>query len=119
AKGARLAVPGVVDFSEVAAEAKGVAKVVLESMQDMLLRIALQIARDDYEDRRERQRQGIELAKARDKYRGRPADQAIHARIVALRGRGETIANTARLAGTSVTTVKRVWAAHCAQGHEN
>ncbi|UEQ17538.1 recombinase family protein (plasmid) [Xanthomonas phaseoli pv. manihotis] len=98
-KGARLAVPGVVDFSEVAAEAKGVAKVVLESMQDMLLRIALQIARDDYEDRRERQRQGIELAKARDKYRGRPADQAIHARIVALRGRGETIANTARLAG--------------------
>ncbi|WAW86375.1 recombinase family protein [Xanthomonas citri pv. malvacearum] len=72
AKGARLAVPGVVDFSEVAAEAKGVAKVVLESMQDMLLRIALQIARDDYEDRRERQRQGIELAKARDKYRGRP-----------------------------------------------
>ncbi|ASK98973.1 recombinase family protein [Xanthomonas citri] len=117
AKGARLAVPGVVDFSEVAAEAKGVAKVVLESMQDMLLRIALQIARDDYEDRRERQRQGIELAKARDKYRGRPADQAIHARIVALRGRGETIANTARLAGASVTTVKRVWAAHCAQGH--
>ncbi|MEP9615083.1 recombinase family protein [Xanthomonas euvesicatoria] len=116
AKGARLAVPGVIDFSEVAAEAKGVAKVVLESMQDMLLRIALQIARDDYEeDRRERQRQGIELAKARDKYRGRPADQAIHARIVALRGRGETIANTARLAGTSVTTVKRVWAAHQAQ----
>ncbi|MGX2055798.1 recombinase family protein [Xanthomonas axonopodis] len=121
AKGARLAVPGVVDFSEVAAEAKGVAKVVLESMQDMLLRIALQIARDDYEDRRERQRQrqGIELAKARDKYRGRPADQAIHARIVALRGRGETIANTARLAGASITTVKRVWAAHCAQGHGN
>jgi len=65
------------------AEAKGVAKVVLESMQDMLLRIALQIARDDYEDRRERQRQGIELAKARDKYRGRPADPAVHARIVA------------------------------------
>lgn len=29
----------------------------------MLLRLALQMARDDYEDRRERQRQGIELAK--------------------------------------------------------
>ncbi|NMI28773.1 resolvase, partial [Xanthomonas gardneri] len=26
---------------------------------------------------------------------------------------------TARLAGASVTTVKRVWAAHCAQGHGN
>lgn len=55
----------------------------------------------------------------RDKYRGRSADQAIHARIVALRGRGETIANTARLAGTSVTTVKRVWAAYCARSHGN
>ncbi|MCF8838419.1 resolvase [Xanthomonas campestris pv. campestris] len=52
------------------------------------------------------------------KYRGRPADPAVHARIVALRG-GETIAHTARLAGASVTTVKRVWAAHCAQGHGN
>ncbi|MFS8400854.1 resolvase [Xanthomonas campestris pv. campestris] len=47
------------------------------------------------------------------------AGPAVHARIVALRGRGETIANTARLAGASVTTVKRVWAAHCAQGHGN
>lgn len=34
ATGARLAVHGGVDFSEVAAEAKGVAKVVLQSMQD-------------------------------------------------------------------------------------
>ncbi|MBD1478173.1 resolvase [Xanthomonas citri pv. citri] len=59
----------------------------------------------------------MELAKAR-KVPWPPADQAIHARIVALRGRGETIANTARLAGASVTTVKRV-AAYCAQGHGN
>src|SRR5574340_1181044 len=63
AKGAKLAVPGVVDLSELAAEANGVAKIVLESVQDMLLKLALQIARDDYEDRRERQRQGVELAK--------------------------------------------------------
>lgn len=35
------------------------------------LRLALQMARDDYEDRRERQRQGIELAKEVGKYRGR------------------------------------------------
>ena len=119
AKGARIAVPGVVDFSEVAAEAKGVAKVVLESMQDMLLRIALQIARDDYEDRRERQRQGIDLAKARDKYRGRPGRSGhtcSHRRVARP---WETIVNTARLAGASVTTVKRVWAAHCAQGYGN
>lgn len=44
AQGARLAVPGVVDLSDLAAEAKGVAKVVLESIQDMLLKLALQMA---------------------------------------------------------------------------
>ncbi|QER96953.1 hypothetical protein FLG15_23065 (plasmid) [Xanthomonas phaseoli pv. dieffenbachiae] len=49
----------------------------------------------------------------------RPADMAVHARIVVLRDRGETIANTGRLAGASVTAVKRVWAAHCAQGYGN
>jgi DNA invertase Pin-like site-specific DNA recombinase len=47
-RGAKLAVPGIVDLSELAAETKGVARVVLESVQDMLLRVALQIARDDY-----------------------------------------------------------------------
>lgn len=110
AKGARLAVPGVVDLSELAAEAKGVAKVVLESVQDMLLRLALQIARDDYEDRRERQRQGVELAKKAGRYTGRRADEATHARIVALRSAGKSIAATAELAGCSQSQVKRVWA---------
>ena len=69
AKGARLAVPGVVDLSDLAAEAQGVAKVVLEAVQDLLLKLALQVARDDYEDRRERQRQGVELAKRAGKNR--------------------------------------------------
>lgn len=63
AKGAKLAVPGVADLSEIAAESKGAAKIVLESVQDMLLKLALQIAYDDYEDRRVHQRQGIELAR--------------------------------------------------------
>ena len=62
-KGARLAVPGIVDLTDLADQAEGVAKVVLESVQAMLLRLALQMARDDYQERRERQRQGIQLAK--------------------------------------------------------
>ncbi|TNV44335.1 resolvase, partial [Corallococcus exiguus] len=49
AKGARLAIPGVVDLSDLANEAEGVAKIVLEAMQSMLLRLALQMAREDYE----------------------------------------------------------------------
>jgi hypothetical protein len=52
AKGARLAVPGLVDLSDFAAEADGVAKIVLESVQELLLKLALQMARDDYETRR-------------------------------------------------------------------
>jgi hypothetical protein len=54
--------PGIIDLSLLAANAKGVARIALVSVQDMPLPLALQLARDDCEDRRERQRQGIELA---------------------------------------------------------
>lgn len=108
-KGARLAVPGVVDLSELAAGAEGTTRIVLEAVQAMLLRLALQIARDDYEARRERQQQGIELARSAGKYRGRREDVAMHDRIVALR-RSHSIAETARLAGCSASQVKRVMA---------
>lgn len=96
-KGARLAVPGIVDLSEISADAKSVAKAVLESVQDMLLRVALQMARDYYKDRRERQRQGIETAKRNGKYQGRRANKALHERVLALRVGEYSIAETARL----------------------
>ncbi|WP_257010761.1 hypothetical protein [Burkholderia ubonensis] len=41
-------------MSDLAADARGVSKVVLESVQDMLLKVVLPAARDDYEDWRER-----------------------------------------------------------------
>ena len=63
----------------------------LESVQELLLKLALQMARDDYETRRERQRQGVQLAKTAGKYVGRIADEATHQRIIALRGAGQTI----------------------------
>jgi DNA invertase Pin-like site-specific DNA recombinase len=115
AKGARLAVPGLVDLSELAAESRGTAKIVLESVQDLLLRLALQMAREDYEDRRERQRQGIELAKRAKRYTGRKADTKTHDRILALRGAGHSIMATAKLAGCSVSLVKLVWARRLVQ----
>ena len=115
AQGARLAVPGVVDLSDLAAEAQGVAKIVLESVQEMLLRLALQMARDDYEDRRERQRQGIELAKAAGKYRGRRANPKRRAQVIALRSSGHSITRTAELAGCSPSQVKRIWAEEVSQ----
>jgi len=112
AKGARLAVPGLVDLSDIAAATDGVTRIVLESLQALLLKLALQMARDDYETRRERQRQGVQLAKAANKYRGRLPDTATHARIVALRRAGQTIKRTAELAGCSQSQVKRICALH-------
>ncbi|KPB36874.1 recombinase family protein [Pseudomonas savastanoi] len=110
AKGARLAVPGIVDLSQLTEASRGVANVVLQGVQDMLLRVALQIARDDFEDRRERQRQGIDLAKGAGRYAGRKPDTKMHERVIALKSGGCSIAETARLAGVSVSQVKRVWA---------
>ena len=118
AKGAKLAIPGVVDLSDLAATAQGVAKIVLESVQELLLKLALQMAREDYEDRQERQRQGVELAKLAGKYVGRQADTAMHSRIVALRTGGNSIAKTAKLAGCSESQVKRIWSMRARESTE-
>jgi DNA invertase Pin-like site-specific DNA recombinase len=115
AKGARLAVPGLVDFSDIAPGADEVTRIVLEATQALLLKLALQMARDDYEIRRERQRQGVALARSAGKYAGRRADTATHECIVALRRTGLTIKRTAELAGCSLSQVKRIWALHQAQ----
>jgi DNA invertase Pin-like site-specific DNA recombinase len=109
-KGARLAVPGIVDLSDLVEESLGVARIVLEAVQDMLLRVALQTARDDYDTRRERQREGIELAKRAGRYTGRKPDLAHHRRIIGLRDAGMSIAKTAELANCSIAQVKRVTA---------
>jgi DNA invertase Pin-like site-specific DNA recombinase len=111
-KGAKLVVPGVVDLTEFADEADSIARIVLESVQELLLKLALQMARDDYETRRERQRQGVQLAKTAGKYAGRVADAATHQRIIALRGAGQSIKRTADMAGCSESQVKRIWANH-------
>ena len=113
-KGAKLAVPGLVDLSDLAAETDGVARIVLESVQELLLKLALQMARDDYETRRERQSQGVRLAKAAGKYAGRVPDTVAHQRIVAHRAAGRTIKQTAELTRCSLSQVKRIWAMHLA-----
>jgi DNA invertase Pin-like site-specific DNA recombinase len=112
AKGVRLAIPGLVDLTDLVDGTDGVTRIVLESVQGLLLRLALQMARDNYETRRDRQSQGVQLAKAQGKYQGRQPDQAVHLRIIALRSAGHGIHDTAALAGCSASQVKRVWALH-------
>lgn len=110
AKGALLCIPGLVDLSDLVANSEGITRIVIESVQQLLLKLALQMARDDYETHRERQIQGIRLAKAQGKYKGRKANQDIHHQIIALRKSGTTIQKTADITGCSISQVKRIWA---------
>lgn len=111
-RGAKLSIPGIVDLSELINAESGVAKVVLENVQDMLLKVALQLARDDYENRRRRQKEGIQVAKREGRYHGRIADKQLHKRIIEYRSRGTSIAETAKLNQCSVSLVKTVWSRH-------
>jgi DNA invertase Pin-like site-specific DNA recombinase len=80
----------------------------LGAINSMLVEMMAAIARKDYEQRRERQAQGIQKAKAAGKYQGRPVDDALHIRIKELLDAGLGIRATARHAKCSTTTVLRV-----------
>lgn len=80
----------------------------LSAINGMLVEMMAAIARKDYEQRRERQAQGIQKAKAAGKYQGRPVDRALHERIKELLEAGLGIRATARHANCSTTTVLRV-----------
>lgn len=101
--GARLSVPGLVDLSDLVAESDGVTKIVIESVQELLLKLALQIAREDYEVRKERQRQGIKLAKKQGKYNGCKPNTLAHEQIITLRQSSTSIARTAELTNCSIS----------------
>jgi len=109
AKGAKLAIPGLVDLSQFVESSDGIAQIILNAMQELLLKIALQSARDDYENRRERQRQGIRIARATGKYQGRKPDIKTHKQIIACRKSNRSITDTAKEVNCSTATVKTVW----------
>jgi DNA invertase Pin-like site-specific DNA recombinase len=80
----------------------------LGAINSMLVEMMAAIARKDYEQRRERQAQGIEKAKAAGKYQGRPVDEDLHKRVTELLSAGLGIRATARHANCSTTTVLRI-----------
>ncbi|WP_240184255.1 MULTISPECIES: recombinase family protein [unclassified Halomonas] len=79
----------------------------LDAVNAMLLDMLAAVARKDYDDRRRRQAEGIEKAKEKGAYRGRPVNEALHQRIRELREKGFSIRKTAELAGCGVSTVQR------------
>ncbi|WP_338506829.1 recombinase family protein [Pseudomonas poae] len=80
----------------------------LTAINDMLLDMLAAVARKDYEDRRRRQAQGIEKAKADGAYRGRATNEALHSHIAELLKEGKSIRKVADLLGCSTNTVQRV-----------
>ncbi len=80
----------------------------LGAINSMLVETMAAIARKDYEQRRGRQAQGIEKAKAAGKYQGRPVDADLHRRVKELLNAGLGIRATARHAACSTTTVLRI-----------
>lgn len=106
-KGAKLVVPGIVDLSDI--QADGMARIILDAVQEMLLKVAMQMARDDWETRAVRQAQGIAEGKRAGKYKGRPVDKRLHARVKALLSdKSLSVKSVAQLAGCSPTTVAKI-----------
>ena len=97
----------------------------LDALNRMMLDVLAAVARKDYEDRRKRQRQGIEKARGEGKYAGRKKDVALRQRIgemlEASRGSGSnfSIRDIAKMLGCSPTTVKAVKAELAASSTPN
>jgi DNA invertase Pin-like site-specific DNA recombinase len=89
-----------------------------EAINGMLLDMLAAIARKDYEDRRRRQFQGQERARAAGKYRGRPENVKRNKRIAAMLAAGTSYSAVQAATGCSRATVaklaKRVRAASVA-----
>ncbi|WP_447046157.1 recombinase family protein [Vreelandella sp. H-I2] len=79
----------------------------LDAVNSMLMDMLAAVARKDYDDRRRRQAEGIEKAKAEGVYKGRPVNEALHLRILELRGHGLSVRKTAEIVGCGVSTVQR------------
>ncbi|EHK2924912.1 recombinase family protein, partial [Vibrio parahaemolyticus] len=81
----------------------------MKAINSMMMDMLAAIARKDYQDRRRRQAEGIEKAKAEGKYKGRQPDLALHEKIYQLRVVNKlSISDTAKLANVSGRTVIRV-----------
>lgn len=80
----------------------------LGAINSMLVEMMAAIARKDYEQRRDRQAQGIAKAKEAGAYKGRPVDSDLHKRVRELLAANIGIRATARHAQCSTTTVLKI-----------
>lgn len=93
----------VLDQSEVTQD--DLTRRIWSAMNQMIIEVSAAQAAADYTRRRERQRQGIEAAKARGVYSGRKKDYALREKIYTLLDAGFSKRGTARMLGCSHLTV--------------
>jgi DNA invertase Pin-like site-specific DNA recombinase len=79
-----------------------------EAINGMLMDMLAAIARKDYEDRRRRQMQGQERAKAEGKYVGRPENKKRNAKIAAMLRSGASYSAVQEATGCSRATVAEI-----------
>lgn len=80
----------------------------LDAINGMMLDMLAAIARKDYEDRRRRQAQGIENAKSKGVYRGRPEDTKKNAAILSMLQAGQSWNTIIQATGCSRSTLSRL-----------
>ena len=81
----------------------------IKAINNMMMDMLATISRKDYEDRRHRQKKGIEKAMNEGKYKGRKPDQELHEKIYKLRVDNQmSINETAKMIGVSAQTVVHV-----------
>lgn len=80
----------------------------LSAVNSMMLDMLAAISRKDYDDRRRRQKQGIEKAKSEGKYRGRPINEKLHCNIRDLLDGGKSYGYIQDALGCSRHTISKV-----------
>lgn len=80
----------------------------MDAINSMMLDMLAAIARKDYEDRRRRQRQGVEKAKDDGVYRGRPENAKRNAALIAMLNSGQSWNSIISATGCSRSTLARL-----------
>lgn len=80
----------------------------LDAINGMMLDMLAAIARKDYDDRRRRQTQGIQKAKAEGVYRGRPEDEKRNAAIMSMLRSKQSWSSIIAATGCSRSTLARL-----------
>lgn len=80
----------------------------MQAINSMMLDMLAAIARKDYDDRRRRQAQGIEQAKAEGKFKGRQANAELHERVLDLHDAGWSYTKIQRTTNAARSTISRI-----------